>query len=499
MKNVLENHLARKLLLIEELYNKKKYLQLDEAAELLCCSKNTLSKDIMEINKKFYVIEYEKTKGLSFNKNKGVNFNYLYGYLLTESTSVQLLKQIIIEEPTITDIAYDIFISESKVRKLIGKWNEYLKGRNFSFKIIIDKNKLILAGNETDIRLFCHYMFFGLNYTDIYDQTTSDSQLYRLYKENIKKQYSSKCNIGDYELTKAYYFMITALYRIKNGHYDNVFEDYHPFKVSFSSTLYRNLETKITQVFNVEVDTKLVNQIIHHSYFKEYNQELAPIMLEVKEKYERFVQNIIDCIPNLILTEETTRKIKESLLLILLHSPQIKYFLVDHNINVYNVHFKQYRNFFMIINDLAEQEGNIFKSEEIRRAFFIKLVYTLNAEICIAKYTLTRPCIAIYSFGTADVKKALKSLMQMFFGERIGILITDNLEGKTEEADLIITNYLLPTSYEDKTIYFPENVTLEWLFSLDEELKKFKYKYHGVFGYKKEQFESTEPLKWLEH
>lgn len=70
------------------------------------------------------------------------------------------------------------------------------------------------------------------------------------------------------------------------------------------------------------------------------------------------------------MTEETTRKIKESLLLILLHSPQIKYFLVDHNINVYNVHFKQYRNFFMIINDLAEQEGNIFKSEEIRRAFY---------------------------------------------------------------------------------------------------------------------------------
>lgn len=75
-----------------------------------------------------------KQKAFSFNKNKGVNFNYLYGYLLTESTSVQLLKQIIIEEPTITDIAYDIFISESKVRKLIGKWNEYLKGRNFSFK-----------------------------------------------------------------------------------------------------------------------------------------------------------------------------------------------------------------------------------------------------------------------------------------------------------------------------------------------------------------------------
>lgn len=44
MKNVLENHLARKLLLIEELYNKKKYLQLDEAAELLCCSKTLYQK-----------------------------------------------------------------------------------------------------------------------------------------------------------------------------------------------------------------------------------------------------------------------------------------------------------------------------------------------------------------------------------------------------------------------------------------------------------------------
>ncbi|WP_366945909.1 helix-turn-helix domain-containing protein [Brochothrix thermosphacta] len=63
MKNILENHLARKLILIELLYNKKKYIQIDDAIEILDCSKNTLLKDILEINNYFYIIEFEKNKG----------------------------------------------------------------------------------------------------------------------------------------------------------------------------------------------------------------------------------------------------------------------------------------------------------------------------------------------------------------------------------------------------------------------------------------------------
>ncbi|WP_141691012.1 helix-turn-helix domain-containing protein, partial [Brochothrix thermosphacta] len=158
VKNILENHLARKLILIELLYNKKKYIQIEDAIEILDCSKNTLLKDILEINNYFYIIEFEKNKGFFFNKERGINFNFIYCKLLTESMSVQLLFNILTSEATITDISHDMFVSESKVRKIVSRWNCYINSRNFSFEISVEKNKLILEGNETEIRLFCHYM-----------------------------------------------------------------------------------------------------------------------------------------------------------------------------------------------------------------------------------------------------------------------------------------------------------------------------------------------------
>lgn len=175
MKNILENHLARKLILIELLYNKKKYIQIEDAIEILDCSKNTLLKDILEINNYFYIIEFEKNKGFFLNKERGINFNFIYGKLLTESMSVQLLFNILTSEATITDISHDMFVSESKVRKIVSRWNCYINSRNFSFEISVEKNKLILEGNETVIRLFCHYMLLELNYSNIFEPETSDS------------------------------------------------------------------------------------------------------------------------------------------------------------------------------------------------------------------------------------------------------------------------------------------------------------------------------------
>lgn len=311
MKNILENHLARKLILIELLYNKKKYIQIEDAIEILDCSKNTLLKDILEINNYFYIIEFEKNKGFFLNKERGINFNFIYGKLLTESMSVQLLFNILTSEATITDISHDMFVSESKVRKIVSRWNCYINSRNFSFEISVEKNKLILEGNETEIRLFCHYMLLELNYSNIFEPETSDSQLYSVFKANVLAQYENVIPLDEYELRKMYYFMLTSLYRIKNGHTDNN-RTYKKMDLNTDSNMFRELNRLVIGEFNLELNEQLMNQIIHHSFLNGIYQNLSTSQIEKKRKYEHFIDTILDYFPKSTITSEKRKKFRKN-------------------------------------------------------------------------------------------------------------------------------------------------------------------------------------------
>lgn len=479
MKNILENHLARKLTLIELLYNKKKYIQVEEAITILDCSKNTLLKDILEINNYFYIIEFEKNKGFFLNKEKGINFNFIYGKLLTESLSVQLLFNILTSEATITDISYDMYVSESKVRKIVANWNCYINSRKFSFEISVEKNKLRLEGNETEIRLFCHYMLLELNYTNIFEPETSDSQLYAVFKENVLAQYENIIPLDEYELRKMYYFMLTSLYRIKHGHTDNN-RTYKKMDLKTDSILFRELNRLVIGEFNLELNEQLMNQIIHHSFLNGIYQKLSTSQLENKLKYERFIDNILEYFPKSTITSEMRKKISKKLALILLYSRNVLYFLIDHNDDVYKHHIQQYHEFFNVINTIADKDKVFFISQENKQFFLIQLVYTLNSELGMVKYTMSQPTVAIYAFATLEEKNGLRNLVKMFFGDRIEVLVIADLDDKS--TDIVITNYILSNKSECMMVHYPGKVTLDWLYNLADKLEIVERKYHNVFA-----------------
>lgn len=479
MKNILENHLARKLILIELLYNKKKYIQIEDAIEILDCSKNTLLKDILEINNYFYIIEFEKNKGFFLNKERGINFNFIYGKLLTESMSVQLLFNILTSEATITDISHDMFVSESKVRKIVSRWNCYINSRNFSFEISVEKNKLILEGNETVIRLFCHYMLLELNYSNIFEPETSDSQLYSVFKANVLAQYENVIPLDEYELRKMYYFMLTSLYRIKNGHTDNN-RTYKKMDLKTDSNMFRELNRLVIGEFNLELNEQLMNQIIHHSFLNGIYQNLSTSQIEKKRKYEHFIDTILDYFPKSTITSEKREKISKKLALILLYSRNVLYFLIDHNDDVYKYHVQQYHEFFNVINTIADNDKIYFTSQENKQFFLIQLVYTLNSELGMVKYTMSQPTVAIYAFATLEEKNGLRNVVKMFFGDRIKVLVIADLDDKS--TDIVITNYVLPSKSEGIMIHYPGKVTLDWLYDLAGKLEIIERKYHNVFS-----------------
>lgn len=136
-----------------------------------------------------------------------------------------------------------------------------------------------MEGNETEIRLFCHYMLLELNYSNIFEPETSDSQLYSVFKANVLAQYENVIPLDEYELRKMYYFMLTSLYRIKNGHTDNN-RTYKKMDLNTDSNMFRELNRLVIGEFNLELNEQLMNQIIHHSFLNGIYQNLSTSQIE---------------------------------------------------------------------------------------------------------------------------------------------------------------------------------------------------------------------------
>lgn len=471
LKRILEKDIHRKLIILNSLYQQGDYIAIDDILSYLNCSKKTLLKDIEDINSYHDIIDNNKAKGISINKERSIDFNFFYGYFLNQSVAVKTLKIILINEPSIHQIADELFVSESKTRIIIRQWNMYFCERNFNFKITKDNFNISIEGDETEIRLFMHYMLFSLKFNEIYTCNVDKSQLYSSYLLMINETLD-RTDLDEYNMRKSFFYTLSSLYRTAKGHLDKnrgYYFDLSENKVKKLS----NWENILYEKFKFELTEPVTRQLIHKSFFiEDHASNGVKISHDLEKKISGFIETMFNNIELLSAKKYVKERIISRLSYFLSYEPLITYFLFDTSTATFEFQKKQYSQFFRKLDELIIEYKIVFYSTMQKQAFYREMVYVLNIEISLAKYILKKPTVTLYVFEKKHIKNSAVKLMTLFFGDRVLVRISDNLNDETKKSNIIISNYILPQELQHKKVQFQEVISLEWLYQLDGKLKR---------------------------
>ncbi|EUJ38022.1 helix-turn-helix domain-containing protein [Brochothrix campestris] len=469
METVLENDISRKLTLISELYSTHHYLEIQKVACLLGCSKKTLIKDIAQINEHLAVIQVHRTKGLLFDRSKGVNFHYFYSVYLNDSISVKMLYEILKKEPCITSLALDLYVSESKLRGLVDKWNAYFLKRQLRMSIKTKLNVLSLTGNETNIRLFTHYMLYELQFNQIYTREIRKDEVYQAYMAFISSQFQLE-HSDHYEMTQSYFYVLASIYRTKKGHFDHNLPNYYSAVKHVETEAFSTWQETMMKAFQLPFTLTVANQLLHRYYLARYCRQTV-LHYEIQQKTSRFVEVVLQNFTKLTVSDQLKQRMIKDLTVNFQYEPDVTFFLFNTSALIFKSQHEYYHLFFMELDAIFKENELKFSTIARKQSFHREMIYTMNAEINLAKYILKRPIVAVYLFEREEIIKALTNVLQMFFGDRIEIqrVIEPNLQ--LEQADWVITNYQLPDEFEQQRIDFQGIVTIDWLYRMDEKIK----------------------------
>lgn len=193
----------------------------DTLAQQLNITKKTLLSDIIFFNHTYSPIsininQYQIT---SLNIPSDQNLEDLIKQILNHSTNIQILKHIFIEEVTLSKLSETLFLSETSIRRIILKINEYFKNKNLPISINLSTKPKII-GDEIFIRHFFCSMFREL-YTPQY--LPHFEHLFEILKRYYKKSDSTTDPTSTYKLILNSYYLYISLIRIGNNHLTETF------------------------------------------------------------------------------------------------------------------------------------------------------------------------------------------------------------------------------------------------------------------------------------
>ena len=95
-------------------------------------TKKTLLSDIVFFNHTYspVVVKIDQYQIITLKMPNDMNLEDLIKKILNHSTNVQILKTIFINEPVLSKLAETLFLSETSIRRIIFKINEYFSERN---------------------------------------------------------------------------------------------------------------------------------------------------------------------------------------------------------------------------------------------------------------------------------------------------------------------------------------------------------------------------------
>ena len=118
-------------------------------------TKKTLLSDIVFFNHTYspVVVKIDQYQIITLKMPNDMNLEDLIKKILNHSTNVQILKTIFINEPVLSKLAETLFLSDTSIRRIIFKINEYFSERNWPIMIKV-ASQLQITGDESFIRHF---------------------------------------------------------------------------------------------------------------------------------------------------------------------------------------------------------------------------------------------------------------------------------------------------------------------------------------------------------
>ncbi|WP_347078254.1 helix-turn-helix domain-containing protein, partial [Bacteroides stercoris] len=162
----MEKQLERQIMLICLL--SMDMAEINDLAEELKVTDKTIIADIDNFNSSCFpaYIEVNQYKEVTLKIPSNLNLDDIFIKILNNSIYIEVLKYILISEPSLTEISAKLFLSKTSVRRIITKINTYFSKERLDIQIILTTRlqiilttRLQIIGDEIYIRKFFSSMF----------------------------------------------------------------------------------------------------------------------------------------------------------------------------------------------------------------------------------------------------------------------------------------------------------------------------------------------------
>ncbi|CRH21295.1 Mga helix-turn-helix domain protein (fragment) [Carnobacterium maltaromaticum] len=215
MRRILSPQDSRILHLVEFLYDKDELFMRDLGDELNVSFK-TLKRDIEYARLILYPIDIKVSgnKGVKLVIPSNYSITYLYTALLSASLEFRFLEKIFLcETYTVDELAEELFISSSSLRRMVGRMNEVLQEEEME----INLNPVQIIGNELRIyNLIAYYVLerYFLKktiFTKAQIEAVKDLIAFALKQSYVELDYRSRERLELY--------ILVQLTRMKHDHF----------------------------------------------------------------------------------------------------------------------------------------------------------------------------------------------------------------------------------------------------------------------------------------
>lgn len=221
-----------------------KPMNCDSLAKQLDITKKTLLSDIVFFNHTYSpaTIKIDQYQITTLELPNDINLEDLIKQILNHSTNVQILKMIFTEEPILSKIAEKLYLSETSIRRIVLKINEYFSQKKWPLSIKI-ASRLKIVGDESFIRHFFCSMF-----REIYNpqQLPHFDYIVDLLQRYHKKN-QTFASINTYKLILNSYYFYTSVIRIGQAH----LIDSSPIEETNSELIFFDLLKKSTVLCSI--------------------------------------------------------------------------------------------------------------------------------------------------------------------------------------------------------------------------------------------------------